>query len=100
VATVSDATLNQKHETEATADRMPGANPMKRRDHFSISGDDSALPDEERTVLARARALIPLLAERAPTASGVEHGQPVAHGGAGLLRYRLCLTRGRRRTVL
>ena len=33
------------------------------------SGDDSALPDDERAVLARARALIPLLAERAPAAA-------------------------------
>jgi len=31
--------------------------------------DDSALPDEERALLERARALIPRLAERAPAAS-------------------------------
>jgi alkylation response protein AidB-like acyl-CoA dehydrogenase len=33
------------------------------------SGDDSALPDEERAMLERARALIPRLAERAPAAT-------------------------------
>lgn len=33
-------------------------------------------------MLERARALIPGLAKRAPAASGVEHGQPVADGGA------------------
>jgi alkylation response protein AidB-like acyl-CoA dehydrogenase len=33
------------------------------------SGDDSGLPDEERTTLGRARALVPLLAERAPAAA-------------------------------
>ena len=33
------------------------------------SGDDSALPDDERAVLERARALIPRLAERAPAAA-------------------------------
>src|SRR5215472_17113066 len=32
----------------------------------AYSGDDSALPDHERELLARARALIPRLAERAP----------------------------------
>jgi len=50
------------------------ANPMTRCGAASLSGDDSTLPDEERAVQERARALIPLLAERAPTASGVEHG--------------------------
>ena len=33
------------------------------------SGDDSALPEAERVLLERARALIPLLAERAPAAT-------------------------------
>jgi 3-hydroxy-9,10-secoandrosta-1,3,5(10)-triene-9,17-dione monooxygenase len=33
------------------------------------SGDDSALPDDERALLERARALIPRLAERAPAAT-------------------------------
>ncbi|HTQ33402.1 MAG TPA: acyl-CoA dehydrogenase family protein [Stellaceae bacterium] len=33
---------------------------------IALSGDDSGLPDEERALLNRARALIPRLAERAP----------------------------------
>jgi alkylation response protein AidB-like acyl-CoA dehydrogenase len=33
------------------------------------SGDDSALPDDERMLLERARALVPRLAERAPAAT-------------------------------
>jgi alkylation response protein AidB-like acyl-CoA dehydrogenase len=33
----------------------------------ALSGDDSALPEHERTLLGKARALIPRLAERAPT---------------------------------
>src|SRR5438067_12610874 len=35
----------------------------------SLSGDDSALPEEERVLLDRARALIPAFAERAPAAA-------------------------------
>jgi 3-hydroxy-9,10-secoandrosta-1,3,5(10)-triene-9,17-dione monooxygenase len=42
---------------------------MTRNDPVSRSGDDSALPDEERASLERARALIPLLADRAPAAA-------------------------------
>ncbi len=34
----------------------------------SLSGDDSALPRDERVLLERARALVPRLAERAPAA--------------------------------
>jgi hypothetical protein len=79
---------------------MLGANPMTCRDQVAISGDDGALPEDERAVLERARALIPRLAERATAGSGVEHGQTVADGGAGLLGYGLCLIRRRRRTVL
>src|SRR5712691_9189944 len=41
---------------------------MTRRGSISPSGDDSTLPDDERVMLGRARALIPLLAERAPAA--------------------------------
>ena len=37
--------------------------------HTPRSGDDSALPDHERELLARARALAPRLAERAPAAT-------------------------------
>src|SRR3954454_12777624 len=36
---------------------------------ISLSGDDSNLPDDERAVLERARALIPRLAERASEAT-------------------------------
>src|SRR5216684_3590461 len=38
-------------------------------DGIPLSGDDSALPDDERAMLERARALIPRLAERAPEAT-------------------------------
>jgi len=46
-------------------DIAPHSNPI------SLSGDDSGLPDHERMVLERARALIPRVAERAPTATAV-----------------------------
>jgi len=36
---------------------------------MAFSGDDSGLPDHERTLLERARALVPRLAERAPAAT-------------------------------
>jgi alkylation response protein AidB-like acyl-CoA dehydrogenase len=42
---------------------------MTGTDRTSLSGDDSTLPDDERAVLERARALIPRLAERAPEAT-------------------------------
>src|SRR5271168_4254539 len=55
----------------------------------SISGDDSALPDEERPMLERARVLIPLLAERAPEAAAARQ-VPAAtiaeYRAAGILR--------------
>jgi len=38
-------------------------------DGIPLSGDDSALPDDERAMLERARGLIPRLAERAPEAT-------------------------------
>ncbi len=38
-------------------------------DGIALSGDDSALPEHERAMLERARALIPRLAERAPAAT-------------------------------
>lgn len=53
------------------------------------SGDDSALPDDERVVLARARALIPLLAERAPAAAAARQlpAQTIAdYRACGILR--------------
>src|SRR5271163_1386045 len=55
----------------------------------SISGDDSALPCEERAVLDRARALIPLLAERAAEAAAARQvpAETIAeYRAAGILR--------------
>jgi alkylation response protein AidB-like acyl-CoA dehydrogenase len=51
--------------------------------------DDSALPDEERATLNRARALIPRLAERAPAAAAARQlpAQTIAeYHAAGILR--------------
>ena len=51
--------------------------------------DDSALPDEERALLERARALIPRLAERAPAASAARMlpAETIAeYRDAGILR--------------
>ncbi len=48
---------------------MPDSHTSTRVGAVPVSGDDSALPDEERAVLARARGLIPRLAERAPAAA-------------------------------
>jgi alkylation response protein AidB-like acyl-CoA dehydrogenase len=51
--------------------------------------DDSALPDEERATLDRARALIPRLAERAPAATAARQlpAQTIAeYRAAGILR--------------
>src|SRR5499425_3755445 len=50
---------------------------------------DSALPDEERAMLGRARALIPLLAERAPAAAAARQlpAETIAeYRDAGILR--------------
>src|SRR3984885_5450579 len=54
---------------------MTGARAM-----HPYSGDDGALPEHERTLLERARALIPRLAERAPacTASRVIPPETIA----------------------
>jgi alkylation response protein AidB-like acyl-CoA dehydrogenase len=55
----------------------------------SLSGDDSTLPEEERAVLDRARALIPRIAERAPAAA-VDRQLPAQtiaeYRDAGILR--------------
>src|SRR6266851_4159695 len=51
--------------------------------------DDSNLPDEERAMLDRARALVPLLAERAPAAAAARRlpAETVAeYHAAGILR--------------
>jgi 3-hydroxy-9,10-secoandrosta-1,3,5(10)-triene-9,17-dione monooxygenase len=55
----------------------------------SLSGDDSDLPDDERALLERARALIPRLAERAPaaTAARTVPAETIAeYHEAGILR--------------
>jgi alkylation response protein AidB-like acyl-CoA dehydrogenase len=55
----------------------------------SLSGDDRDLPDDERAVLERARALIPLLAERAPAAAAARKlpAETIAeYRAAGILR--------------
>jgi alkylation response protein AidB-like acyl-CoA dehydrogenase len=55
----------------------------------SLSGDDSTLPEEERAVLDRARALIPRIAERAPAAAAARQlpAQTIAeYRDAGVLR--------------
>ncbi len=52
------------------------------------SGDDSALPDHERELLARARALIPRLAERAPACNAARVVPPetiAAYHAAGIV---------------
>ena len=57
--------------------------------HLSRSGDDSALPDHERALLERARALIPRLAERASacTAARMVPAETIAeYHEAGILR--------------
>jgi alkylation response protein AidB-like acyl-CoA dehydrogenase len=55
----------------------------------SVSGDDGDLPEEERALLERARALIPRLAERAPaaTAARMLPAETIAeYHAAGILR--------------
>src|SRR5215471_8473486 len=54
-----------------------------------LSGDDSALPEDERAILDRARALIPRLAERAPAAAAARRlpDETIAeYREAGILR--------------
>ena len=58
-------------------------------DHTPLSGDDSDLPEDERTLLERARALIPHLAERAPAAAAARQmpAETMAeYRAAGILR--------------
>jgi 3-hydroxy-9,10-secoandrosta-1,3,5(10)-triene-9,17-dione monooxygenase len=55
----------------------------------AASPDDSALPDDERAMLGRARALIPALAERATAATAARQvpAQTIAeYHAAGILR--------------
>src|SRR5712691_789890 len=58
-------------------------------DGTALSGDDSALPESERAMLERARALIPRLAERAPGATAARQlpAETIAeYRDAGILR--------------
>jgi len=58
-------------------------------DGIALSGDDSALPDDERAILERARALIPQLAERASQATAARQvpAETIAeYRAAGILR--------------
>ncbi len=58
-------------------------------DSVSLSGNDRTLPDEERVLLERARALIPGLTERAPAASAARllPAETIAeYHAAGILR--------------
>src|SRR5712691_5905724 len=58
-------------------------------DGIALSGDDSALPENERAMLERARALIPRLAERAPAATAARQvpAETIAeYHAAGILR--------------
>src|ERR1700693_3931987 len=58
-------------------------------DGIARSGDDSSLPDDERAMLERARALIPRLAERAPQAAAARQvpAETIAeYRDAGILR--------------
>ena len=55
----------------------------------SLSGDDSALPDDERAVLERARSLIPRLAERTHAAAAARKVPPetiAEYRAAGIMR--------------
>jgi len=62
---------------------------MPRLGSVSLSGDDSALRDDELALLERARTLVPRLADRAPTATVARNIPPetiAEYHGAGILR--------------
>ncbi len=62
---------------------------MTAHGQLSHLTDDSTLPEEERVLLGRARALIPLLAERAPAAAAARRLPPetiAEYHAAGILR--------------
>ena len=62
---------------------------MTSRARISTLGDDGSLPDEERAMLERARALVPLLAARAPAATAARQLPPetiAEYRHAGILR--------------
>src|SRR5438874_5374098 len=67
---------------------MPAPN-MTSGSPASLSGDDSGLPEHERALLQRARALMPRLAERAPAATAARRLPAETIGefhAAGILR--------------
>src|SRR4051812_29485496 len=59
---------HERFQNEGTA--------MMGTGRISLSGDDGNLPDDERAVLERARALIPRLAERAAQATAARRLPP------------------------
>lgn len=62
---------------------------MARLGSASLSGDDSALPEDELALLEGARALVPRLAERAPAATAARNIPPetiAEYREAGILR--------------
>src|SRR5437763_5537701 len=62
---------------------------MTARDVSHFLADDSDLPDDERQLLSRARALIPRLAERAPAATAARSVPPetiAEYHDAGILK--------------
>src|SRR5438874_10719756 len=67
---------------------MPAPN-MTSGSPASLSGDDSGLPEHERALWQRARALIPRLAERAPAATAARRlpAETIAeYRAAGIMR--------------
>jgi resorcinol 4-hydroxylase (FADH2) len=68
---------------------MPDGPGARHSGEASRSGDDTALPDDERMVLERARRLIPRLSERAPAAAAARKLPPetiAEYRAAGILR--------------
>jgi 3-hydroxy-9,10-secoandrosta-1,3,5(10)-triene-9,17-dione monooxygenase len=62
---------------------------MSGQERVSRSGDDCALPDDERALLEAARSLVPRLAERAPAAASARRlpAETIAeYHAAGILR--------------
>src|SRR5438128_4336122 len=66
-----------------------GRRRLRRIKRSRMRVDDTALPDDERVMLDRARALVPLLAERAPAAAAARQlpAETIAeYHAAGILR--------------
>jgi alkylation response protein AidB-like acyl-CoA dehydrogenase len=82
----SDEAISTKPRTREFVNARAGMTDYGRG---SLSGDDSALPDDERAMLERARVLIPRLAERAPAATAARVLPPetiAEYHAAGILR--------------